>query len=155
GTATTLADGRVLVAGGLGSAGAQSVAQIYDPKTNAWIAAKSMSSKRQGHAAIAIAGKVLVFGGHDGTSYLDSAEMYDPARDEWVGAGTMSTKRFDPAAAALDGKRVLVVGGRSSDVLIDLASAEILTLDPGADGTSCAFDGDCVSLHCADRVCCS
>src|SRR6266571_6025478 len=51
-TATRLADGRVLVAGGAASGGGPTAAaEIYDPATRVWTAAAQMTTARTGHTA--------------------------------------------------------------------------------------------------------
>lgn len=68
GSLTTLADGRVLFAGGVGDAGGgpltTNVAEIYDPLTGTWSAAASLLAERQQHSAtLLLDGRVLVVGG--------------------------------------------------------------------------------------------
>ena len=45
-TATLLANGKVLVAGGDGSSGYLASAELYDPVANTWTAAGSLSAGR-------------------------------------------------------------------------------------------------------------
>jgi hypothetical protein len=62
-TATLLADGRVLVAGGYNGAYLSS-AELYDPATDSWSAAAPMSTAREYHTATLLpGGQVLVAGG--------------------------------------------------------------------------------------------
>jgi hypothetical protein len=67
GTATVLADGRVLVTGGCADLQCVTVlsdAVVYDPVANTWTAAGAMSSPRAGHSATLLKdGTVLVAGG--------------------------------------------------------------------------------------------
>jgi N-acetylneuraminic acid mutarotase len=83
-TATLLADGRVLVAGGL----LLDKAEIYDPASNTWTAAASLVHRRYQHTATLVPdGTVLVAGGGDGSEVeagLQSAERYDPTLDRWT-----------------------------------------------------------------------
>jgi hypothetical protein len=66
-TATLLAGGKVLVAGGLGGTITNS-AELYDPATGTWGAAAAMATARYFHTATALtSGKVLVAGGFGGT----------------------------------------------------------------------------------------
>src|SRR5207248_3447023 len=50
-TATRLSDGRILVAGGLGSAGYLASAEIYDPATGTWTPTGSMATVRETQTA--------------------------------------------------------------------------------------------------------
>ena len=116
-TATLLADGRVLVAGGLtpfgGGSEATSACEIYDPATNTWTATGPLHEARFGHAAVLLAdGRVLAAGG-DPTSLfpLKSAEVYNPATGTWLEAGPMQTRRRSPRLALLPDGQVLVAGG--------------------------------------------
>ncbi|MDQ4048103.1 MAG: hypothetical protein M3131_01780, partial [Actinomycetota bacterium] len=117
-TATLLADGRILVAGGLNSFGRGIAgAEIYDPSRNSWSAAGSMQEARYHHTATLLPdGKVLVTGGHqltgDGSTVaLSSAELYDPASNSWARAPRMRVPRDNHTATSLVDGRVLVVGG--------------------------------------------
>jgi hypothetical protein len=142
GTATLLADGRVLVAGGGNTAAptfaATASAEIYDPASNSWTVAASMSVPRTLHTASLLSdGEVLVAGG--ATAYTSSlgtvtasAEIYDPRADAWHAAAPMSAARYIGSATSLANGRVLVAGGWSYTTDFDpsLATAEIY--DPSA-----------------------
>jgi hypothetical protein len=81
-TATLLASGKVLVTGGINDSDYLSSAELYDPVTDHWSDAGTMSAARLKQTATLLAnGKVLVAGGYNGSSYLSSAELYDPGTD--------------------------------------------------------------------------
>jgi len=111
-TATTLLDGRVLVAGGTEFAGLPS-AEVFDPSTFAWTPTAPMHEARSGHTATLLGdGRVLVTGGsivHD--SATASAEVYDPAAGTWTEVAPMSIGRVGHTATLLDDGTVLVAGG--------------------------------------------
>lgn len=123
-TQTKLADGRVLVAGGItGPFSSPPVpvgsAEIYDPATGAWTATTTgMREARFGHSATLLdGGKVLVAGGiasrdAQTSMALASAEIFDPATGEWtLTAEPMHDARSGHPAVPIAGGRVLVVGG--------------------------------------------
>ena len=85
-TATLLASGQVLVAGGRFHGGIESEAfaetELYDPATAAWTPAADMVRGRSQHLAVTLAdGRVLVLGGYgeDGNPTA-SAEIFDLVR---------------------------------------------------------------------------
>src|SRR5437762_1005522 len=81
GSATLLADGRVLVAGGHGSA-TTAVAEIYNPSTGTFTAAVSLTVPRQEHSATRLGdGRVLLVDGFDSAISSDrsSAELFSLA----------------------------------------------------------------------------
>src|SRR4029079_1540480 len=115
-TATRLADGRVLVAGGYtaaspsaGSTGitlasyrlvesAASVlktAEVYDPATGTFSRTGSMSSIRNDHTATLLQdGRVLVIGGGgEGYASQRTADLYDPATGRFTRTGSVNKGR--------------------------------------------------------------
>lgn len=121
---TKLADGRVLVAGGISGAFSSppvpvASAEIYDPATGAWTPTTTgMKEARFGHSATLIAGgKVLVAGGlaprdAQTSTALASAEIFDPATGEWTPTlEPMHDARSGHSSVTIAGGKVLVVGG--------------------------------------------
>jgi hypothetical protein len=135
--ATRLPDGQVLITGGCGGHGCDSVVastELYDPATRSFQAAAAMGTPRAGHAAVALPdGRVLVCGGWTGDQATATAEIYDPQTGQWTGAGGMTAARASQIVAALPDGRVLVVGGGSGR-LGDLATAEVF--DPATEAFS-------------------
>jgi N-acetylneuraminic acid mutarotase len=124
--ATLLADGKVLVTGGLSLTGVVTSAELYDPASNTWSSAGSMATARYGHLATLLKdGTVLVTGGNDsGNTALASAELYDPTSNSWSSAGSMATARITQTATLLGNGNVLVTGGGDQNQK-PLASAEL------------------------------
>ena len=99
-SATLLADGRVLVAGGfpfesmnVGPAPALASAEIYDPATGTFSPTGSMAEGRGGHTAVRISsGDVLVAGGDGGIVQIGTG----PA----LGISPESVERFDPTTGS-------------------------------------------------------
>jgi N-acetylneuraminic acid mutarotase len=129
-TATLLANGNVLVAGGFTTSGASASAELYNPSTSRWSATASMTAARSSHSATLLGnGQVLVAGGRDPNgAILSSAELYNPANGKWSATGNMTFRRQNQTATVLASGLVLVAGGygkssgRSNN---DLASAEL------------------------------
>jgi large repetitive protein len=115
-TATLLADGRVLVAGGRADAAAGS-AELYDPRTGTFSATGRMTTSRSNHTATLLAdGRVLIAGGWHGTTTLESAELFDPVTGTFSPTGSMTSPMGDQVAVRLTDGRVLITDGMSADL---------------------------------------
>lgn len=134
-TATRLASGAVLIAGGdfCGATGAgagsecasedgTNQALVYDPATRSFSFTGSMAYARIGHSATLLPdGKVLIAGGFgadpvtsdDVTTF--TAELYDPATGRFTRTGSMALARSGHTATPISNGRVLVVGGSGND----------------------------------------
>ncbi len=112
-TATALANGMVLVAGGADETGAlPAFAELYNPRTNSWSLTGKMRQPRMSHIAVLLAnGKVLVAGGTNGSGALTSAELYNPTTGLWSQTGSMHVARENFTATLLHNGQVLVAGG--------------------------------------------
>ena len=128
-TATLLADGHVLVAGGTGSdEQATASTEVYDPTTGAWSSGGSMTVAREDHTATLLAnGMVLVVGGVHGLprTVEASAELYDPSTGVWSSTGSMASPRVKHTATLLPGGKVLVTGGADAEAAVAATSAEL------------------------------
>ncbi len=132
-TATPLASGKVLVAGGQrGNSSLRSV-ELYDPETGTWTSTGGLRTGRYHHTATLLAsGEVLVAGGFgrfgNRNSVTRSAELYDPATGWWTATGRLGTPRTEHTATLLPSGKVLVAGGEAPGTIY-LSSAELY--DPG------------------------
>ena len=115
-TATSLADGRLLIVGGIveGLTVLESSA-FFDPIDESWAEGGRLAEERRNHTATMLRdGTVLVIGGHGrGPEIHSLAERYDPATGRWSDAGEMVLERLRHAATLLDDGWVLVTGGGS------------------------------------------
>ena len=132
-TATLLANGKLLVAGGVKSAGAGTAGvDLFDPVAARWTSVAPMNVTRSSHTATLLAdGRVLVTGGSTVSSaaasgYVNnaSAEIYDPVANTWTAMPPMSAARSHHTATRLPDGKVLVVGGENVLYLVE-ASAEV------------------------------
>jgi hypothetical protein len=113
-TATLLANGEVLVAGGDGSLGS---AELYKPATGTWTLTGSMNVPRADHQAVRLQnGQVLVAGGSNASGTLASAELYSPSTGTWTTTGSMSTARSGFILTLLSNGTVLAVQGTSAEL---------------------------------------
>jgi N-acetylneuraminic acid mutarotase len=147
-SATLLASGKVLIAGG--EFGEWS-AETYDPETATWAPAGTLPNRHGGHAAVLLAdGRVLIAGGYGGGPHLAFAEIYNPATNQWSAAAPMAHQRKDLGATLLPDGRVLVVGGRE-DTMEPYTSTEIY--DPATNSWSAGPDTAFPhALHTATRL---
>jgi glucodextranase-like protein/Kelch motif protein len=121
-TATLLANGRVLVAGGQDDHGDTSSAEIYDAGSRQWTKTGSLNVARRGHSSVLLAdGRALVTGGvadrtnYPRTVYFASAELFDPASQQWTVTSPMAVERSGHTATLLTNGLVLVAGGRDQN----------------------------------------
>ncbi len=115
-TATLLAGGQVLVAGGEDSQSNHiASAELYNPATGKWTVTGSLATPRIDHTATLLAnGEVLVAGGVSNT-YTASAELYNPLTDQWAATGSMTMPRAFAGAVLLNNGQVLMAGGNNAD----------------------------------------
>lgn len=125
--AVLLADGRVLVIGGLDDASViMATAELYDPTANQWTEVNAMSVPRFGHTATRLCdGSVIVAGGWNGAETLVSVERFDPASDTWQMVTPMQDAHMNHVAL-LAPKGLMVIGGWSNDTDFRIPDVELL-----------------------------
>lgn len=128
-TATGLANGRVLIAGGYDKTMTTlSSAEIYDPLTRRFSTIKPMKYARVAASATRLKdGRVLMVGGQDAAGVgMASVEIYDPLTGSFTETGSMTIARLNPSVTLLDDGSVLVTGGnKGTSKSPALASAEL------------------------------
>ncbi|MGH9840109.1 MAG: kelch repeat-containing protein, partial [Blastocatellia bacterium] len=128
-TATLLANGQVLVAGGYNPPFGDeffSSAELYDPATGTWSYTGNLNSAVGSHTATLLAnGKVLVVGGCCGPANNKKAELYDPATGTWSLTSNLNTERFAHTATLLPSGKVLVAGSNTYTAAGPSDSAEL------------------------------
>jgi hypothetical protein len=134
-TATTLLDGRILIAGGFGTDtdGDSASTELFDPATRRFEAGPRLTSPRYGHSATRLPdGRVLIAGGFgpDG-KVLATAEIFDPVAGIFTPTGRLRVARADHEAVLLEDGRVVLIGGTGDDFEI-LASADLFDPRTGA-----------------------
>jgi hypothetical protein len=129
-TATSLRDGRVLIAGG---AVDPTSAEIYDPGTGLFAATGDMNRFFAQTATLLSNGNVLVTKSdpYGPPPYVTTAELYDPSAGKFTFAGYMAGMHNGGLATSLINGGVLVTGGDLGDGDGISQSAEIY--DPASE----------------------
>jgi hypothetical protein len=114
-SATLLADGDVLIAGGERRDNESlASAEIFHSNTLSFQGIGSMHHARVSHTATLLHdGRVLIAGGY-GDNVVSSAELYDPKRGTFTETGGLGTARSKHTAGLLPDGRVLIAGGSDS-----------------------------------------
>jgi Bacterial Ig-like domain (group 2)/Protein of unknown function (DUF1573)/IPT/TIG domain/Abnormal spindle-like microcephaly-assoc'd, ASPM-SPD-2-Hydin/Galactose oxidase, central domain len=122
-SATTLNNGKILIAGGVSCPTTSSCsylnsAEIYDPVAGTSTNTGSLAATRSAPAVLLASGKVLIAGGYSCDSSgncasLSSAEIYDPTAGTFSSAGTMTVARSGQTATLLNNGKVLIAGGET------------------------------------------
>ena len=115
-TATLLADGHVLIAGGQNDEGEPEQAELFDPSTETFtLVPGKMIAPRMAHtAALLPDGRVLLAGGWSVSlqSTTGSVEIYDPAARDFSPVPALPEGAHDQALLVFPSGLVLVAGGK-------------------------------------------
>jgi hypothetical protein len=137
-TATLLANGNVLIAGGVDSSGkATSTAELFDEQTGVFtLLTKNMVTARCGHTETRLTdGKVLLTGGLTASVLaakkvdLSSAELFDPSNETLTIAGNMEIQRSQHTATLLKNGEVLITGGKNLEGAVPLPAKTLATAE--------------------------
>jgi len=134
-TATLLASGQVLVAGGTFYDGTRYVllasAELYDPLTENWTATGSLNTPRAAHQAVLLpCGQVLVVGGATDAGPPTDAELYDPVAGSWSVVSGPPDISWKLTATLLPNGKVLVAGGSDNRYIGYVATSGARLYDP-------------------------
>ena len=111
-SAVLLPNGRVLIAGGVGSG---KLTEIYDPATGYWSYGPSMNYVHSSGNLVSLPnGKALIAGSGDyefDLDYTANAEVYNPTTNSWQIINSLNIPRGVHKAVTLTDGRVMVMGG--------------------------------------------
>jgi hypothetical protein len=169
--ATLLADGRVLITGGVEAGSNTLAAELFDPANESFTSVGSLHAGRTDHSATLLAdGRVLVAGGNglDAAGFvaddaIATAEVFDPQTGQFTDSSPLTTERSQHAALLLEDGRVLIAGGFNFDgeprtsELFDPATGTFergaSTLDPLGSTTAAALpDGQVLVVGESDPL---
>jgi hypothetical protein len=143
-SATLLADGRVLIAGGVSGEGGYEIldsGELYSPHDGTWTVTASVSVGRVGHTATRLNdGRVLVAGGYGSNNqYLASAELFDPRSGAWQLIHSMKLARGGHTATLLADGMVLIAAARPTPPCSQKRTCTTLGLGNGSELRTCQF----------------
>lgn len=126
-TATLLANGKVLIAGGTDNNGNFVTSEVYDPSGGTFSLTGNMVTPRSNHTATLLQnGEVLIAGGDVASGVLSSAELYNPSTGTFSATGKMHTSRDFFTATLLQNGEVLAAAGDNTNLIPPfLTSAEL------------------------------
>jgi len=127
-SATRLADGRVLIAGGMiRNHDVLATAELYDPATRQFTSTGEMPEPRMSQTATLLKdGRVLLAGGYSGDGRIyRSALLYDPTTGRFTPTGGLAVPRAEATATLLPDGRVLIAGGVDASSEVATQSAEL------------------------------
>jgi len=138
--ATTLGDGRVLVTGGAYGGDYPDLftpnVQLFDPETDTWESAESMTigllqnnGGRAAHGSVLLSDTqvMIVAGigfGSGGLPDLASSIIFDSTTGEWSDAGAMLNGRRNHATTLLSDGKVVVTGGQGPQPFAEIYDPE-------------------------------
>ncbi len=119
-TATTMKNGKVLIAGSEYTNAGQSVTEIYDPSTGTFATGPTMNYPRYKHNAVLLPnGKILLVGNTLNNSGRSIAEVFDPQTNTLSTTANAHTPVLNPSSVMLQNGKVLTVGGTTTADLYD------------------------------------
>jgi len=126
-SASAVLNGELYVVGGEYSSGQYTDAvQVYNPVSNTWRVAHSLSHTSGEAAAASALGQLYVIGGLLGASSpsLKTVSIYDPLTDNWTTGSSMLIEKSNFVAAEVNGK-IYALGGYRPDNNARIDDAEV------------------------------
>jgi hypothetical protein len=162
-SATLLANGKVLFAGGYKSTTYLKTAELFDPTSGTFSAlSHTMTTERHGHTATLLnSGKVLIAGGEIGLASIvtNTAEIFDPLTETFTPlTSTMNVARSYHTATLLPNGKVLLAGGYAAGAAPNYYTNTAELFDPGSNSfvtvsnMSLARDGHTATLLPSGKV---
>lgn len=119
-TATLLEDGRVLLAGGLNGTRELGTTEIFDPRTETFVAGPTLASPRSHHTAVRVGRAVVaVIGGRGASGVLSTIEFVNLDTNQIVAGPALTTGRSHAVAALVPGKDAVMVAGGFDALVTD------------------------------------
>ena len=106
-----LADGHVVVAGGISQFGTVKTVDVYAPDGSIRSAAPMLEPRSNAACVATPDGRMIAIGGNDGTAALASSEIYDPSSDAWTAGPSMAVARAGHTATISRWGAVIIAGG--------------------------------------------
>jgi len=130
GTATLLANKKVLVAGGRDALDGLKPAELYDETTNSFAATGSLTAGREAPSAVRLLdGRVLLAGGFIAGGPTPAVEIYQPTGGTWTTVKSMLRGRGGALTVLTSGK-VLATGGYT---VVSVGDSACEVYDPALD----------------------
>ena len=125
-TATLLADGRVLIAGGVYTTAPIANVQIFDPKTRTFTAVASLKHARKDHTAtLLVDGTVLIAGGAERQGTAEQRRNFRSGHRQGDENGSLNEARtLATASMLLDIEGTVLIEGGQDATGADLDTAE-------------------------------
>jgi len=146
-SATMLATGKVLVAGGANGPTLLSSAELFDPTTKLFSTTGSLTTWRSDHVVARLgSGNVLVIAG----------KAMDPDASKATEVYAVAAGKFAPAADWVGSYYVPSLDALPDGGALAIAINKVLVFPAqSAAGVACKSSGDCASGFCVDGVCCN
>jgi DNA-binding CsgD family transcriptional regulator len=104
-------EGKLYVIGGMGTGGASSAVERYDPANDLWISLDDKPTAVTDVQAVTVGGRIYVPGGESqGGAILNLFEAYDPRSQRWESLPPLPAPRSRYALATTEG-RIYLFGG--------------------------------------------